>query len=312
MMYEKFQQELKKKVEARMPEWVEISITHAVKNNGCEKVGIMFRPVSSDIASILYIDEIYARFQKGKYRGIEEAASEITNDVFQKYLNFDGDCAREMKVFFSNFDVCKDSILFKLINTELNRELLENVPHVQFYDMSLVFYILVESSYRETFTMQIYNEHVKEWGITEEYLLKVARENSDSVRPAEFLPMTHVIENMLASEKSEDNNNLFSKTENEDKDVMYVLTNADRVFGAACIVYPRVLETIGTILKENFYILPSSIHETIIVPESRSPEQEELNEIIQEINEMQLEPEEILGNHAYFYNRETKELVYGE
>ena len=90
---------------------------------------------------------------------------------------------------------------------------------------------------------------------------------------------------------------------------MFVLSNQYRHFGAACILYNRVLEDIGNQLNENFYILPSSIHEVIILPEGFSPCEEDLNEMIIDINQTQVSEEEILSNHAYYYDRTERKLT---
>ena len=91
-------------------------------------------------------------------------------------------------------------------------------------------------------------------------------------------------------------------------DIMFVLTNSLRSLGAACILYDEVLFHIGNFLKENYYILPSSIHEVIIIPESQTPDKDTLNEMILEVNETQVELEDVLSDHVYYYNREYKTL----
>ena len=90
---------------------------------------------------------------------------------------------------------------------------------------------------------------------------------------------------------------------------MYVLTNSLRNLGASCILYPHVLDMAGEIIGEDFYVLPSSIHEVILVPESNAMEQMEMDEMVTEINATQVAEEEILSNHAYFYERETGLLI---
>lgn len=89
---------------------------------------------------------------------------------------------------------------------------------------------------------------------------------------------------------------------------MFVLTNSLRSLGAACILYENVLFHIGNFLKENYYILPSSIHEVIIIPESQCPDEDTLNSMILEINETQVEIEDVLSDHVYYYNRDEHVL----
>ena len=115
-----------------------------------------------------------------------------------------------------------------------------------------------------------------------------------------FKPMRIVIDELMGNPC----NNLI-----QSDDIMFVLTNSLRSFGAICILYEDVLFHIGNLLRENYYILPSSIHEVIIIPESQAPCKETLNEMITEINETQVEIEDVLSDHVYYYNREKKELL---
>ena len=65
----------------------------------------------------------------------------------------------------------------------------------------------------------------------------------------------------------------------------------------------------GQKLGENYYILPSSIHEVIVVPESKSPVKQDLEEMVREINETQVEEEEILSYRAYYFSRKENRLI---
>ena len=96
------------------------------------------------------------------------------------------------------------------------------------------------------------------------------------------------------------------------KDKMYVLSNKLKNYGAACIAYPYILDMLAGVLKENFYVLPSSVHEVIIVPESSQIRQSELERMVREINETQVPEEEILSNHAYFYYAQEGKLQLGK
>ena len=90
---------------------------------------------------------------------------------------------------------------------------------------------------------------------------------------------------------------------------LLVLTNKLSYHGATALFYPDTREEIGNILGQNFYVLPSSIHEVLIVPEKNAiagPEQ--MVQMVKEINETQVAPEDRFGNRVLFYDRDTKEL----
>lgn len=78
--------------------------------------------------------------------------------------------------------------------------------------------------------------------------------------------------------------------------------------GAICLLYDGILDQIWKFLKEDYYIIPSSIHETLIVRASEA-DVDKLNEIIQEVNHSAVSPEEVLSDHAYFYARKRQKLL---
>ena len=90
---------------------------------------------------------------------------------------------------------------------------------------------------------------------------------------------------------------------------MYVLSNTIRNFGAAAIMYDRRLEHIGEYLREDYYVLPSSVHEVIIIPKSKAPGKRELIEMVSDINATQVEEEDVLSDNAYYYDRRLKKLL---
>ena len=95
----------------------------------------------------------------------------------------------------------------------------------------------------------------------------------------------------------------------DDRIPMYVLSNKEKTMGAACILYDSILTLIGERLQDDFYILPSSIHECIVVPKNIRTTKKELQEMVREINETQVIPEEVLSNEVYTYTREIHRLA---
>ena len=149
-------------------------------------------------------------------------------------------------------------------------------------------------------TMMIKNEHLGWWDVTVQDIHRMARENTERILPYEFSNMLAVIENMLDD---------WEKQEAEKEEEMYVLSNAVRNYGAAAILYPHRLETIADYLGESFYVLPSSVHEVIIIPKSKAPSKCYLSKIVREINGTQVKDEEVLSNCAYYYEKESGRLL---
>lgn len=198
------------------------------------------------------------------------------------------------------FPGVKNKIVYRLINREKNKKLLSEVPYMPWKDLAIVFYLLLEMDEHQMqqAAMLIKKEQLEWWNTSTEDLYQNAMLNTEKLLPYELTNMYALLTEMLGVEEIEDHLTA--------EESMYVLTNQMRSFGAAAVLYPGRLEMLALYLKENFYILPSSVHEMIILPESGALPKEELNAVIQEINGSQVNAEEYLSDHAYYYDRVRK------
>ena len=89
---------------------------------------------------------------------------------------------------------------------------------------------------------------------------------------------------------------------------MYVLTNTQKLYGAGCMLYPGLLEAISEKLDADLYLLPSSIHEVILLPAESRICQKELAEMVDSINRTELAADEILSSSVYYYSRTQQAL----
>ena len=154
--------------------------------------------------------------------------------------------------------------------------------------------------------MRITNEHMEKWKVSEEELWTISEKNTERIFPAEFYTMTSALTELTKGATSV---NLFSRNASSQYDRMYVLSNQMRSDGASCLMYKGVLERIAIIIHRNYYILPSSVHELIILPDWAIWEIEEINEMIKDINKQELDPEDVLSDHCYKYLADEKKLI---
>ena len=302
MNYTEFVNAVEEKMNLKLKGGEKVTLYTALKNNGTERKGVMIEVPDVNVSPTIYLEEFYSKYQEGKtIDGIVDELIELYEEIrqdqswdYEKVLSFEG---------------VKDRIVFKLINTQQNQMLLERVPHRKLLDLSLVFYVLFEANCEETAAMMITNAHAERWEVDEGMLWNVAVENCRRLLPAECFTMNYAMcELMGVAEHSTRVDNDLLVAEKTERDRMYVLSNKVRNFGAACIAYPYVLEMIGEILKEDFYVLPSSVHEVVIVPSSGGICSYEMDEMIREINETQVLDEEILSDHAYYFDHISREL----
>lgn len=277
----------------------DIDIYESLKNNGSIRKGIIIKEKDNNIGPVIYMDEFYERFNKGVPLEI------ITNDVIRFYNKiicpYNWKCDEIM-----NFECIKDKLAVKLINYTKNKEYLKSYPNIRYLDLSVIFYVVLEIKKEGIATVVISYDQMDKWGISKRELFDLAVKNSCRILPAKFSSMQDTLKELMY-----DNEEDISGEITGEEDVMYVLTNDYKNCGAACIIYNGVLDMIGDILKRNFFIIPSSIHEVIIVPATENVNPMKLDEIINDINGTLVPEEEFLGNHCYIYDRITKEVGFG-
>ena len=301
MTYQEFVCAIEKRMNQKLEGGIKAAQYTTVKNNGKVKKGLLIETPGVNISPTIYLEEFYHRYLDG----------ELVDELVQDILNFYRivRCDRSMDTNdIEHYDTIQDKIVFKLVHTEKNRELLEGVPHIELLDLSIVFYVLLDVNSQGTATMTVNNEHLQYWDVTADELLALARKNVTRLLPAELFTMQQAVDEILRAVPGK-RKNLLIESVTEADDFMYVLSNPIRSFGAACIVYPEVLDMAGQVLGEDYYVLPSSVHEVVLVPASKGMKPEDMNAMVTEINQTQVAEEEILSNHAYLYQREARRLV---
>lgn len=209
--------------------------------------------------------------------------------------------------YMKDFDKAIDKICFKLVNAERNSELLKKVPHVMFNDLAVVFYILVENGDRDhgTATILVNNDIMNTWGIeyTNEFY-ENAKYNTQTLLPATVTDLTDVVK-MLAED--DESFNLIEDMDVEVSAPMYVASNISRVNGCSVMLYDGVLKEFSKKVGSDLYILPSSVHEVILVPCNKCIDME-LNtmlDMVRDINATEVRQDEFLSNHIYKYTYEA-------
>ena len=292
MNYQNFVTSIKDAIYDQIGPGMKVQLHTTLKNNGNERIGISISDRQVNIFPTIYLEEFYEHYQKGI------SLETIVEDILTLYNEIKMDHSLDIE-FLKDYSDVKSKIAHRLVNTARNSTQLEGVPHFYFHDLAIVFYVLYQEEDFGNATIPITNDLMKLWGITIGELYKCAMNNTPHLLPASFKPIHSVVEELLG--------HTIDAAELPDN-MMYVLTNPLRSFGASCILYPGMLEDIACRLGENFYVIPSSVHETIILPESNGPTREHLLEMVKEINETELCLEEILSDNVYYYDFQKREL----
>ena len=202
----------------------------------------------------------------------------------------------------------KEKIVFQIINTQLNRAMLEKVPHRQFMDISIIYKIVINEDQRGIQSMEVTDRLAGLLGMNEGQLFKCAVENTKRIFPTTVRNMNDVLKDMCLNYGVPDDNVEMILDERMADQAMWVISNTACNNGAANMLYENVLHELAEKLGSNLYILPSSVHEVIAMPtELGGPE--ELAELVKQANMQCVSPIERLSNHVYYYDRDLRKLT---
>ncbi len=274
----------------------EIRISKVLKNNGICLTGISIPDDEHDMTPTVYLDDFLYEYEEGTpFADVFRQIKRMT-EYRDESISFD------LKAFIA-FGTAKERIVYKLINAGMNRELLKEVPHEMYLDMAMVFYYVLSDCGEKQASILIYNGHMEGWGVDEPTLAAYARKNTPVLLPGKISDMKELIMNLLPEEA------IGPAVLREENELMYVLTNERKYFGAACMMYENMLQDIADRLDADIYILPSSVHEVIIIRDTGEDDIAALISMVCEVNDSQVAAEEILSYSVYRYERKSAQIA---
>jgi len=267
-----------------------IDIQDIIKNNDTHLDGLTILSENSNVSPTIYLNYYYEQFLSNP------SFSSIVDDILDSYHKHAPKENIDIR-FFTDFDKIKNRIVFKLVNYERNQELLSKVPHFKYLDLALVFNCFVEATSCGCATVLIHHHHLSFWNISSEELYSLALKNTPRLLPYQIQDMTEIVSDLFDDSISDVFNESFSPSP------MYVLSNITKINGSGCILYEDILLNIAEKIGSDFYIIPSSIHEVLLIPTTYAASYEALCNMVQEINASQLTREEVLSDKVYYYSR---------
>lgn len=296
MEYKDFVECIKENAEYIAGEGGRVTINHVIKNNGCEMDGLVIMEKERDIAPTIYLNSFYEMYTQGK------SINDIISQIEVIYKENKDNITFDVNILKS-FDTIQDKIVYKVVNYKSNEKLLEQIPHKKILDLAVVFYCLLDNAGDKSATALIYNNNLMNWNVTVDDVYKAALKNTPDLLHSRISSMTALFDKCGI--------NIDGK-EVDLKDYvpsdMYVLTNETKINGAACILYENVLYDFAQKLGKDLYILPSSVHEVILLPKLPIFEKNELVNMVREVNTEGVAADEILSDNVYEYNR-TERLI---
>ena len=292
MSYETFCERMKDIVQQYYGVEVNVTLHTVQKVNGVVLRGITVMREGRSIMPTLYLEHYFDLYSKGM----------PLYDVVHRFIvEYDKACIYDdFDIgFFEYYEKVKPHLGYKLINYDMNRDLLKEIPHKCYLDLAIVCYCNIVDDRIGKGTILIRNEHLDIWKVEQDTVVRDSLQNMQVMFPADVINMADLLKELYS-----DPAQLICG-----KLPMYVLTTKARMYGAAAILYNGQLEEIAREVEDDFYLLPSSIHEIIIVPKQYVADENYLSQMVDEINQEQVDIEEVLSNHAYLYSNLTKEIT---
>ncbi len=265
---------------------------------------VMFYDEKSDkefsISPVIYLDSMFRYYERCE--SLPEVMKEIASKVKEGVL--------EAPNIIDKLDLenSKDKIIWQLINTDQNKELLAECPHRDINDLSVIYRIVVDERDEMVASCIVNNNIAKVLGLSEQELYEIAAENTQNLYPVEIMGMNQMMKEMFMADGMPEEVADAMIGEMSEGEAMYVISNSRRVNGAVSMLYIDKLDELAEKLGDDLYILPSSLHEVLAVPASIG-DPKTLANMVYEINMAQVSLEDRLSNQVYHYDRTAKTLT---
>ena len=277
----------------------EVKTAPVSKNNGLCLTGITVLPPGRKVAPNIYMDVPYTEYLAG--RPLEDIFSAITR-LYEENAMEEDPALPDM----TDFGAIKDLICFRIINRERNRERLKDIPHRDFLDLSITYFVPAMLDGGKSGSITVTDQVFNQWQTDEDTVYRHAAENTRRLYPAGLQPLEDVIREVMGDEAPKE---LFTETGHPLCPPLYVLRcHKGEMSSAAALLYPGILREFAG-KHGDFYILPSSIYEVLLLPAKPEPaDPAYLCGMVRAVNEEQVETDEILSDSAYLYHADTGEI----
>ena len=278
-----YAEEIKDKVAGRLGSGFEVDVIKVRKNNGRTLTGLTVRREKENVSPTIYLD---GYFEDGK----RDVADEIAAICFKPSPFKDSDIVQKLtEESFARRHVC-----YRLINRDRNSELLKDTPHRDFLDLAIVYFLSVDVGTETHGSILVKDSMMRSWGMDEEELFEIAKRNTPVLFHYESGRLSDVIKELSGD-----------FTIGDGRADLRILTNREKLNGASVILYDGVLEREAKEAGGDIYVIPSSVHEVLLVKKDEGMDVSDVASMIKDINETMVSPEEVLSDSLYSYSSES-------
>ena len=306
MNFEQFVEDVKAEIKHYLPDEfkdAQIDVLQHTKLND-SYLGMTVRKDDQTIAPTISLNHYYEMFQEFD-ENLDIVMQQVADLVTLKPIHID-------MGMFMNYEIAKEHLFIRVSDAERNDEILERLPHKRIENLAITYHIVADIGDEGIGSTPITYQMLRGYGITEEQLHQDALENSPKIFPAKVEAIGSMMNKMMREDmrhsgmSDEEIDLYFENMGLNEPNPLTVVTNEHQTNGAAVLFYPGQMEKLGESVKGDFFILPSSTHEVLILPDDGGMTYQELKAMVMEINSTQVSPEDRLADEVYHYDAKDR------
>lgn len=300
MTYEEFMEHVKEQILSFLPEEyakADVTVQEVTKNNDHKLYALCIKRQEDRVVPNIYLEDFYQMHRNGR------KMDNILTAVAQTHQESMAESAQWQGLHVGTYDSVKDSLYVTVLNRDNNREYLKDVVRkdIPGTDITAVLRVMCGKDQEKGNASFMVKESMLEMrGVERDDLYEQAVKNTERLLPPKMLNLESIL--FLDDDESMESRKLEPYKQ-------YVLTNDVKVHGATVMLYPGLLQEIGEATQSSFFILPSSIHETILIKDNGEMSAEEFQRMVIEINRTKVGPDEVLSDEVYSYDYREQKLT---
>ena len=300
LSYEAFCQRLQEHIRNYLDAGISLACCPVLKNNSVHYDGLILKQDGFCISPSFYLQVYYQRYCNGEE--LEELAEDIL-ETWEKIRYQQKEYTEELADLPVEYSRWQDRIILRLVSCPRNQELLEEIPYIPFLDMAITFWCMIRKTEDGIASFRVSNELAAAWRTDTCSLLRTALENTMRIFPERIVPLVELLQDISQKDAAVPDEEAFPDVQEP-----LVLTNDIGVNGATVILYTGLLEKLAQRTQKNLYLLPSSIHEMLLLFQSEETDEEKLLSMVAQVNRECVSAEEILSDSVYCYDWQKKKI----
>ena len=269
--------------------------TDVILNNGTTHIALILYKNGEKLHPQIYLERFFEDYKRGK------TMKEILQDVMTTYEEALRNINPDSLSGIEDWEQVKGRLAFRLLSKERNKETLENYVYKDFLDLAAIVTFCAEIDEQGVKAIRVTHDLAERWNVSKEEILQAAEENTEDLFPVRMEPILDTLCRVADISRDDLPEEVLAE---EDSPQIMVLTNYLGVNGATVLLYDSFLQQVYEKLRGKFIILPSSIHELIVMPLASAPPITDSQKMVEQINRSAVKEEEILSDSVYLYDGE--------